>query len=231
MKVILACVLLAGLAGCNLNITKITFDLPSETYSFDSAMWNLPAGNTQAVPCGSGQLVTDCCNPPAPSPQPDCAATPLACAADSSGASVCTAEIPESISSSIDLATQSGLGKYGSSSLVDISINSISYAVTNNTLNIDLPPVVIYLAPQNVTDPKDARATQFGTVPAIAAGTDPAGMIQLEANAPRTFQMYTANLSTPFDLIAATVVAVPSGSPVPSGAITITVTGSLSAQL
>ena len=34
-----------GLVGCGListDITKLTFDLPTETYTFDTAQWNIP---------------------------------------------------------------------------------------------------------------------------------------------------------------------------------------------
>ena len=105
-----------------------------------------------------------------------------------------------------------------------------SYTVSNNTLNIGLPPISIYLAPSGVTDPTSSQAQLFGTVPAIAAGTDPSGSVTLVPHASAVFQKFTTNLATPFQIIAATTVVVQAGSPVPSGAITVSVDGVISAQ-
>jgi hypothetical protein len=102
--------------------------------------------------------------------------------------------------------------------------------VSNNSLNVDLPPLSIYLAPSNVTDPTDPRAVLFGTVPSIPAGTDPSAQVQLASNSGAVFEMFTANLATPFNFIAATTVKITAGMPVPSGQITIAVTGTISAQ-
>ena len=81
-----------------------------------------------------------------------------------------------------------------------------------------------------MTSPTDSRAQLFGTVPTIKAGTMPMGNVQLVSNAAAVFQTFTANLSTPFEIITAATVVIGAGTPVPTGAITIAVTGALSAQ-
>jgi hypothetical protein len=210
------------LAGCGLissDVSRITVDLPSQTYTFDTSMWgNIPTGATfPSIPCTSDP---DCCS----LPTVNCTMTPLVC-----DNSVCEAQIPESVSTTVSLAGQPGLTQ--TASLVKITISSITYAVSNNTMNVDLPPFIIYMAPNNVTSPSDTRAIAFGTVPAIPAGTNPSGQVQLMANSAATFEMFTGNISVPFNLIAATTVDIPGGSPIPSGHITVTVSGTLSAQL
>jgi len=234
MKTIFACALLLGLVGCGLlssDITTTKIGLPPQSYSFDTSMFKgLPTGNSQSVPCGDGQVIADCCNPPPPAPAPDCTTTPLVCAPDNSsvnnGASVCTAEIPQSISNTINLSG-AGLSSFPAG---NISIDSIAYTVSNNTLNVDLPPVAIYLAPEGVTDPKNG-AMLFGTIPAIMAGTDPSGTVQKDPGADHAFEVYAGNLSTPFNFIASTTVVIPSGTPIPNGQVTITVTVTLAAHL
>ena len=52
----------------------------------------------------------------------------------------------------------------------------------------------------------------------------------LESNAAAVFQTFTRNLSTPFNFITAATVVIGAGTP-PTGAITIDVTGALSASL
>lgn len=235
MKIVLACAVLLGSVGCGLldsSITTTSFVLPAQMFSLNTAMWgNLPAGSTQAVPCGDGQAVADCCNPPAPLPAPDCTTTPLVCAADSSGvnANICTAEIPESLANEINLGSAvPGLSSFPTG---NITISSVKYTISGNTLNVDLPPVTVYLAPDMVTDPKDTRAMIFGTIPAIPAGTNPTGEVQKDPSADHTFEMYAGSLSTPFEFIAATTVVIPSGTPVPSGQVTVSVSVTLSAHL
>ena len=145
---------------------------------------------------------------------------------------VCEADVPESASSSVDLAMQVPvLQSFAGHGLSSITISSISYTVSNNSLNIDLPPLTIYLAPDGATKPSDSGAEEFGTIPAIPAGTNPSGMVMLVPNAAAVFAKFTGNISMPFTIIAAGTVVVPGGSPVPSGAITLSVTGTVSAQI
>ena len=100
-------------------------------------------------------------------------------------------------------------------SLGNISISSITYTVSNNTLNVDLPPLSIYLAPYltptSVTDPTDPRAVLFGTAPSIPAGTDPDrdGAAGLERR--RHLPDVHRDLTTPFNFIAATTVEIGPG--------------------
>jgi len=123
------------------------------------------------------------------------------------------------------------LATFPGHSLVNVSIQSITYQVSNNTLNVDLPPISIYLAPDGVTDPTDPSAELFGTVPPIPAGSDPMGNVQKTSNADAVFQKYTKNVSQTFNIIAAATVVIDGGSPVPNGHITVTVGGTISAQL
>ncbi len=224
---------LLGLSACGLissDIAKVTFDLPAQKVSFDLASYHLPAGNTVAVPCGDGQLVADCCHPPAGLPTVDCTTTPLLCLPNAQGTNVCTAEVTASQYTTVDLSTVDSR-LMTAKSLANVTINRISYTVNSNSLNTDLPPATIYLAAHGVTDPSDPSAKKFGTVPSIPAGTTPTGNVNLEPDAAATFSSFTRDLSMPFNLIVKATLDVPSGAPVPSGAVQITVTGQLSASL
>ena len=224
--VLAAFVLLGGCGLIDPNISKLTFDLPTETYTFDTAQWgNLPKGTIPSTPaCTSA---TDCCTvATALGTGIDCAT--LTC----NSSSVCEADLPESAASSVNLAMQVPvLQSFPGHALSSVTISSISYAVSNNSLNVDLPPMTIYLAPDGATKPSDPGAEEFGTIPAIPAGTDPSGMVMLVSNAAQVFAKFTGNISTPFTIIAAGTFVVAGGSPVPMGAITLSVTGTVSAQI
>ena len=227
LKATTSAIAVLGLVGCGListDITKITFDLPTETYTFDTAQWNIPPAlnglEFPTITCGTDN---DCCTLGSVAGL-DCTMTKLACMSGS-----CAAELPESQATMINLSTQvPSLSSY--TSLVSISISSIKYAVRSNTLNVAVPPLSIYLAPNGVTDPTDSRAVLFGTVPSIPAGSMPSGNVNLEPNAASTFQTFTSSLTTPFEIITAATVVIGAGTPVPTGAITIAVSGAISAQ-
>jgi hypothetical protein len=215
--------------GCGLissDVAEIKFNLPPRMYSFDSSTVNVPAGITGEVPCGAGQIVTDCCNPPAPLPAPDCSANPITCEQNENGMDVCMAQATISQSQTMNLG-QEVQQLSGLTGIVSISIKRISYEITANTLDIDVPDVVLYLAPNGVTDPNDRGAKKFGTLPAIPAMTTTTGDVILEPNAAAVLESFTANLQTPFTFIAATTLKV---SHSPTGKIDMTISGQLAAS-
>jgi hypothetical protein len=218
------------LAGCGLidsDVARIRFQLPAKTYSFNTSMFNLPSGSTPEVPCGAGQTVTDCCNPPQPLPMPDCAMTQLVCEPNGAGTSVCTAVVAASVAQAVNLSAEVP-SLSSATSLVDIRIEQIEYAVPANTLTVDVPPLSLYLAPAGVTDAADPRAVKFGTVPVIPAMSTASGVVMPEPNANATLASFASDPSMPFSIIGTTTIHVPSGTPTPTGAIQIVVSGELS---
>ena len=218
------------LAGCGLidsDIARVNFALPSKTYAFNASSFNLPAGASQEVPCGPDQTITDCCNPPQPLPMPDCAMTPLVCEPNGGATGVCTAVVTVSTGQAVNLSSEVP-DLAGATSLVDLRIEHIDYKVPSNTLNVDVPPMALYLAPAGVTDPNDTRAVKFGTLPLIPAMSTSPGRVTLEPGANAAFASFAADPSMPFAFIGATTIKIPSGSPTPTGAIQIVVSGQLS---
>jgi hypothetical protein len=221
--------LVLGALGCGLissDITKVTFDLPAKTYSFNASQWGIPAGSTQAVPCGGSNVVQDCCNPPAPLPKPNCAANPLMCVSG-----VCTLEQPVTVSNTVNLKAEVPvLSSVSNQSIADITLSNLHYEA-QNTLNVDVPPLVLYIAADGVTNPNDPSAQKFGTVPMIPKGMNASGDVILEPDADAVFSARGQMFGTPFNFIATTTVVVPSGSPTPQGMITVTITGKIAAKI
>jgi hypothetical protein len=226
--------LLLGALGCGLissDITKVTFDLPPKTYTFNASQWGLPAGPTPVVHCGAPDnivtmTVMDCCNPPAPLTKPDCTAHPVMCVSG-----VCTLEQPVTVWNKVNLKGEVPvLGSVSSQSIADITLSNLHYDA-QNTLNIDVPPLALYVAPDGVMSASDPSAQKFGTVPMIPAGMSQSGDVILEPDADAVFSARGQMFGTPFNFIATTTVVVPSGSPTPMGMITVTVTGKISAKL
>ena len=219
----------AGLAGCGAlsNAATLTFDLPAQSFSFDTASsgWKAPPASFPSVSCGSGQTVTDCCNPPAPAPTPDCTATPLACEN-----SVCVLEFPIDQSQTINLKMQvPSLSRLSGQTLATISISQVTYTIAS-TLNVALPPVDVYIAPSNVTSASDPAAKKFGSIPSSPANMTTTGNMTLDPSGGAVFSQYASAFSTPFNFIGHTTMIVKPGDPIPSGAVTATVTGKVSAK-
>jgi len=223
----------AGLAGCGAlsNVGTITFDLPPQSFSFDtsSSMWKAPPAGfstSPSVSCGTtGQAVADCCNPPAPAPKPDCTATPLACEN-----SVCVLEFPINQSQTINLKMQvPQLASLSGQTLTKISISQVTYVI-DSSMNVDLPPVDVFIAPENVTSSSDPAAQKFGSIPTSPANMTTTGNMTLDANGGAVFSQYATAFNVPFNFIAHATMIVAPGTPIPSGMVTATVTGKVSAK-
>ena len=217
--------LLAGTIACGL--LKTSFVLPSKTFSFDTAAWKVPAGNIQAIPCGDDQLIKDCCNPPAESPvKPDCSVNMLSC-----DSSVCAVHIPLSAPATVDLKKEvPALGSFSNQSLIDVSISKITYTY-DNKMNVDLPPMDIFIAPDGVTSATDPNAKRFGTTKTIHANSSGSDDVALDPDGAAAFTDRAHHFGTPFNFIGTTTVVIPSGSAIPSGSVTVTVQGTATASL
>lgn len=199
--------------GCGLidtDIAKFTFKLPAKRYVFTTTGLAIPPGSTgQQVTCGAGGAVAAC-------------PSPLTC-----DANVCTGHVPVSVVQKMDFRKDAAeLMSYAS--LADIKIERIQYSVVS-TANVAIPSLEIYMAPINVTDPASPEAKKFGTVPTIAAGATMTGDVVKDPGADAAFAVFAADLSAPFNFIAATSLSIATGSPVPTGMVEITINGTLSA--
>ncbi len=202
--------------GCGLissDITKLTFDLPARTYTFDSAKFGIPAGSTPKVACGGGSNAVQTCP------------SPTVCLAG-----VCTLEQPVGVYTTINLKMDAPeLSSLSDQHLANVTLESLRYSAVS-TLNVASPPFDLYLAASGVTDSTSAMAMKFGTIPSIPAGGSQSGDIAKTAAADSLFSSYATNFATPFNVLAAATVIVPSGSPNPTGQITLTITGTISAK-
>jgi hypothetical protein len=220
---------LSGAASCGLissDILSTTFSLPAKSYAFNTSVWHLPEGSFPAISCGAGQLVEDCCNPPDPLPKPDCSVNMLSC-----DDALCTLHVPISVDQTMDLKKEvPALSSFSNQSLIDVTITKITY-VFASTMNVDLPPVELFIAPAGVTSADDPTAQKFGTTRVIPAGASGEDMVVLAPNAGAVFADKAHHFGTPFNFIARTSVVIPSGSPIPSGGVNLTVQGTAKASL
>ena len=203
------------------DVAEIKFALPPRMYSFDSSTFPVPAGITGAVACGDGTLVmNDCC---LGGQVPGCSPNEIACEQNENGMSFCTATMTVSQSQTMNLGMEvSQLSGY--TGFVNIKVKRISYEIPSNTLDVNLPDVLLYLGPQGAMKPDDAGVKMFGTLPAIAAMSTTPGDVVLVANAAAVLAGFTSDIKAPFTFIAATTLKV---TQPPTGKIDLTITGEL----
>jgi hypothetical protein len=223
--------LVAG--GCGLvssDVTKVSFDLPARSYRFDTAQagWKTSTATSFAtIPSIACAADTDCCPPAVMALGIDCSL--IVCDGTSSTcAFTVTVEAPPQ---KIDLK-QSVPPSLSSQSVIDITVSQITYDVTENSMNVDLPPVQLFIANDSATSTDDPSAVLFGTVPATPKGTTSTGRkVTLEQGAAdAAFINIGHHLDTPFTFLARSRVVVPGGTPIPMGALGLTIKGRLAAQ-
>lgn len=220
---------LSLLAACGLissDIATVKFNLPERTYSFDTSKsgWNLPPATLPSIPCADDTT----CRAAASTVGVD----PAMVFCDSGSASCALTVTVETQPQPINLKMDAqGLGSLSSQSAIDVTVSQIKYDVGRNTMNVDLPPVELFVAPNGVTSTSDPQAKRFGTVPATPSqSTIMDGAVTMDPVGQEAFVGFAHNFGTPFVFIARSVVVVPGGSPLPMGAVDITIKGQLSAK-
>lgn len=220
-----------GLAGCGLldldSFRGITFDLPEKSYNVDTSdpKWDAPPeGGLPAVPCGPGGLAS-CCDPPAP-PVVDCQMYPLVC---ESGA--CAYQFTYEVESLVDLKKEvPQLSSSAGDALSEILLKNIKVTL-NNGLNRGLPPVEVFVAPQDATSASDSRARKLATMPAKAAGYQGTDVLPVDAAGQAAFSQFATNYAVPFKIIARTKLSLRAGEPAPTGRATARIGGQVEAQI
>ena len=209
------CLLIAAslLAGCALDsVSQIDLALPAKEFSIDASRWQLDPAEVPAY------LGTAC--------ETQTACTLLAkdacdghCTGTCDETNRCALILDVSLYSAVDLVMERPeLRAIDDQPLIDVSIDGVTYDVTQSSLNIATPPLTVYVAPASVTDPDDAAAIPVGTIPALAPGAlvsgaalelTPAGRVELA----RIMGTY----KTPFNVMVAATVTVGAGDALPEG--------------
>jgi hypothetical protein len=212
---------LASGAGCGLvdpNITHFDLTLPSKQFTIDSSRWNL---------MNADQLVSQSCTT---QPDPCAAAAQQACAMGTCIAQcnattlTCDLTLFVSLYNTIDLQMEKPeLATIEDQPVLDVTIDAINFEVSENTMNVETPEMVVYAAPSTVMSP-DARAKRVGSVPPLPAG-------QTRSLTPITFDpmgrdnlaSFMGDYKTPFNIIVGSQLMVQMGDTVPDGTMTVRV--------
>jgi hypothetical protein len=109
---------------------------------------------------------------------------------------------------------------------VSVEFNYIQMQVNSNTLNFDLPPMDIYIAPQSVTSLHNVDGTinpdvtLIGTLDSITAGTTGIHDIVLTNSGEGVLTEYVSHPDVPFYLFVSGSITFEAGDSIPQGALT-----------
>lgn len=225
-----------GSFGCGLldleSFRGITFSLPEKSYAVDTAdpKWKTPpSGTAPTVTCGPGRATQDCCALPEPLGSTfaiDCQKYPLVC-----WNGQCAFQFTFEMESLVDLKKEvPQLASTATSALSDIVLKNIKITL-NNGLNIPLPPIEVFVAPQDAASGADPRAKKIAVVPAHPAGFMGTETYEVDAAGQAAFSQFATNFQTPFKVIARTLVTIEAGQSAPSGKATAKIGGQVEAKI
>jgi hypothetical protein len=215
--------LMLAAGGCGLissDVTNFQLKTESKTFTVDTQKWNV---NATAANVYLGQ---------------SCAAAPTecgqwvmtACTMNCSGScdmttQKCDLGLNVSVYQGVDInMSNPELAMIAKEPVVKVSIDSLTYTVSANTLNVATPEMTVYVAPMSVMSPTDPSAVAIGTIPPVPAmTTTSATMMMFTDGGKQALVDIMGNYKTPFNVIVGSTVVVKMGDPLPSGMLMATV--------
>ena len=208
-------VALAG--GCGLvssDVTNFDLTLPDKSFTIDTASWDIDGTQAEQLLETSCESSPSVCNSVAQS----------ACAMDCAGScnattQTCDLELRVGLYRPIDLVMERPeLKSINDEPVIKVTLDSVTYEITTNTLNVDTPELKLYVAPMSVMEPGDPQAKEIGTIePAIAGMTTAAAQVTFTPTGKAELIGMMNNFKTPFNIIVGSTLLVQAGQPVPSG--------------
>jgi hypothetical protein len=214
-----AVVVAVGMSGCGLvdsNVTNFDLTLPDKEFTIDASVWQVDQMASMTY------LQTSCASMPTL-----CASAAMqACGQDGcTGAcntttQKCELSLEVSLYRPIDLITEKPeLKSINDEPVIKVTLDSVTYDVPANTLNVATPVMTVYVAPMSVMEPSDPLAKPIGTIASVPAGTTVTTPqpIAFTATGKADLIGMMNNFKTPFNVIVGSTLVVAQGQPVPMG--------------
>lgn len=214
--------MLAALAlaasGCGLissDVTNFDLTLKDKEFTVDATSWDITQAEADLF------LNTSCAGSPNVCSSAARAACPMNCSGTCNATSqTCDLALDVSLYQMVDLLTeQPELKSINDEPVVKVTLNTLTYEVKANTLNVDTPEMTVFVAPMSIMDPNDPQAKAIGTIAPVPAGTITEGPqpMTLTPNGRADLTAIMGNFQTPFNVIVGSTLVVTQGSPLPQG--------------
>jgi len=212
------CLLLVASTGCGLidsDVTNFDLTLPDKSFTVDATKWQIDQTQAQAV------LSTNCSSQPTVCMSAAMQACSMGCSGSCNAISqMCDLSLDVGLYQPIDLlAEKPELKSINDEPVIKVTVDSVTYEVTANSLNVGTPEMTIYVAPKSVMNPKDAMAKAIGTIPPQPAGqltTAPVAIV-FTATGKAELANIMSTFKTPFNVLVGATLVVSSSTPVPNG--------------
>jgi hypothetical protein len=102
--------------------------------------------------------------------------------------------------------------------VLQVTVDSVDYEVTTNSLDTATPVLSVYVAPMSVMDPNDAMAKMIGTIDIIPAGTTiAASAMKFTDDGQAMLGATLADFKNPFNILVGGTLLLAHGDTVPRG--------------
>lgn len=194
----------------NSDVTDFNLKLPEKPFNVDTADWMISV-QTDTMP-------SIACPPADCTAAADMFCAGGACTADCDAGAHCAAHVPVSVSQPFDLAHESPeLQTIDSQSGISVTVETVTFKVSENTMNVATPPLELYMAPQGVLDAMSAEAVHIGSVESVAPGQTGPVPIDFTPDGKKAMETFMSAYQTPFTVIVSGNVTMSAGAPVPQG--------------
>jgi len=209
---------LCSLAGCGLissDVTNFDLTLPDKKFTIDTGRWQVDQTATDHYLTQSCTMTQMC----------DSAvqlACPMGCSGSCNAVQHCDLSLDVSLSQKVDLVTEKPeLKSINDEPVIKVTVDSVTYDVLSNSLNVDTPLVTVYVAPMSVVqvDPNDPQIKAIGTIPPVPAGqtTTSPQPILFTATGKADLVAIMSTFKTPFNVLVGSSIVVSDGQPLPAG--------------
>ncbi|MBA2541182.1 MAG: hypothetical protein H0V17_16190 [Deltaproteobacteria bacterium] len=213
------CLVVAALsAGCGLissDVTNFDLTLPDKAFSVDAASWEIDDAEAQPL------LQTSCTGNETVCASAAQAACPMNCDGECNASTqTCDLSLAVSLYQTVDLLNEKPeLQQINDEPVIKVTLQSVTWEVTANTLNTATPPMKVYVAPMSVMDPNSPDAKEIGTIAGVDAGmvTDAPQQIAFTATGRADLIAAMSTFKTPFNVIVGSTITIGQGDSVPQG--------------
>jgi len=216
--------ILVLLGGCSLvssDVTNFDLTLPDKTFTVDTSSWQVDDAAAMTF------LQTSC----ASMPTVCSSAATTACAMNCSGScnattQTCDLSLDVALHQSVNLLEEKPeLKSINDEPVIKVTIDSLTYEVTESSLNVATPAMELFVAPVSVMDPHDPQAKDIGTIAAVQPGmtTDGPQDIAFSETGKADLVAMMSTYQTPFNVLVGSTLLVSQGQPVPTGKLSAVV--------
>jgi hypothetical protein len=211
---VVASALLAGCGLINSDITNFDLTLPEKKFTIDASGWAVKqtdADRFTSMKCTSGST-TNTCNSAI---QTVC---PMGCSGICNAAQTCDLSLDISLSQSINLVMEKPeLKSLNDEPVIKVTIDSVTYEIRSNTLNVDTPELDVLIAPTAVVKSSEATLiAKLAPVPAMQTTGSPDEVVFTDAGKSQLITMMNS-FKTPFNVLLGSSIVIKAGDPVPTG--------------